>query len=105
MSTLCLGREERLGRSCCLPSGSRGPSVPDDSWAHTGMLLSLTLFFPGKEIATIFASLLLSSGRQQSICIVILTFLIISSVNGYYHIDGKSLFIGGHRWLLKTGKQ
>lgn len=78
-----------------LPSGSRGPSVPDDSF-FTGMLLSLTVF-PGKEIATIFASLLLFRKAAKHLHSDSDIFNHFFRVNGYYHIDGKSLFIGGHR--------
>lgn len=70
------------------------------SWMTAGthrMLLSLTLFFPGKEIATIFASLLLFRKAAKHLHSDSGIFNHFFSVNGYYQIVRKSLFIGGHR--------
>lgn len=53
--------------------------------------------FPGKEIATIFASLLLFRKAAKHLHSDSDIFNHFFRVNGYYHIDGKSLFIGGHR--------
>ena len=76
--------------------GQEAPLSQMTAGTHRHAALS-NFIFPGKEIATIVASLLLFRKAAKHLHSDSGIFNHFFSVNGYYQIVRKSLFIGGHR--------